>query len=487
MPAWVAWTAERIAAGGGCELAAVVRAPGGGTQEGGPAARVRGVYDRLDARVFGPAAALRLTRLEAVQPDGEVDVVVSFLRAGRWAWPGPAPRLGTWTLAPLDDGGLGGPPERARAVEGRRPTETALVARNGDGPARVLARCTSPADPLSLTRTRDAAAWAGARLVLRALRRAARDGSAPAGGEAAAAPRPAAGPAAVARQAARTGLRGVAARTRSRWSRDEWFIAVRERSADGRITGPPRLVPNPPGRYLCDPFAFEADGRHLVFCEDLDLATGRGAISAFELGPGGAALPPQRVLERDHHLSYPFVFSHDGAVHMIPETGEAGRIELHTAVELPARWRLERVLIDGLIGHDATLHVGADGTLWLFAERRRGPADPGVLHLYSAPSLDAAWTPHPANPIVTDPARARPAGRLFHRGGDLIRPAQDGSRRYGGAVVLHRVDSLTPETYRETPVGRIDPDWMPGLVGTHTYTFDSRFEALDGGRRVRRC
>jgi hypothetical protein len=478
VPEWVAWTAGRIAADETCDLAAVVRAPGGGGS-GGAAARVRAAYDRIDARVFGTAAALRPARLESVADSGAVDVVVSFVPAGRRGWPGPPPRLGTWTLAPLDDGGPGGPPERARDVGLRAPTETTIVALNGDGPARVLDRCTSLADPLSVMRTRDAAAWAGARLVLRALRRAARDGVAPAGEERPAGVRPS-GPAAVTLHAVRTGARGVAARGRGTWSREEWFIAVRERS------GPPRIVTNPPGRYLADPFVIEADGRHLVFCEDLDLATGRGAISAFELGPDGAPGPPQRVLERDHHLSYPFVFAHDGAVHMIPETGEAGRIELHTAVGLPGPWRLERVLIDGITAHDATLHRADDGAWWLFASVVEGPADPGVLHLFSAPELDAGWTPHPANPIVTDPGRSRPAGRLYHRDGALYRPAQDGSRRYGEAIVLNRVDELTPTAYRETPAARIDPDWLPGLVGTHTYTFDSRYECLDGGRRVRR-
>ena len=68
----------------------------------------------------------------------------------------------------------------------------------------------------------------------------------------------------------------------------------------------------------------------------------------------------------------------------------------------------------------------------------------------------------------------------------LVRPGQDGSRRYGGAVVLCRVDALTPETYRETPIGRIEPDWAPGLLATHTFAFDSRYECLDGLRRVRR-
>ena len=143
------------------------------------------------------------------------------------------------------------------------------------------------------------------------------------------------------------------------------------------------------------------------------------------------------------------------------------------------------MLLDGLTAVDATLHVDGD-RLWLFANVVDGPGDRGELWLYSAASLDGEWRPHPRNPVVTDPGRARPAGRLFTRDGVLVRPGQDGSRRYGEAVVLNRVDLLSPSEYRETPVERIDPDWMPGLVGTHTYTFDSRYECLDGIRRVRR-
>jgi hypothetical protein len=72
------------------------------------------------------------------------------------------------------------------------------------------------------------------------------------------------------------------------------------------------------------------------------------------------------------------------------------------------------------------------------------------------------------------------------REGVVIRPGQDCSRGYGEAVVLNRVDKLSPSEYHETPVDRIEPDWMPGLEGTHTYTFDSQYECLDGYRQVRR-
>ena len=114
------------------------------------------------------------------------------------------------------------------------------------------------------------------------------------------------------------------------------------------------------------------------------------------------------------------------------------------------------------------------------------PDDAGELWLFSSRSLDEEWRPHPQNPIVTDPGTARPAGRLFRRGGVLIRPGQDCSRRYGEAVVLNRVELLSRDQYRESPVGRIEPDWMPGVERTHTYTFDSRYECLDGYRHVRR-
>ena len=140
------------------------------------------------------------------------------------------------------------------------------------------------------------------------------------------------------------------------------------------------------------------------------------------------------------------------------------------------------MLLEGLTAVDTTLHAEG-GVLWLFANVIEGPAHPGELCLYWSTSLEGPWHAHPANPVVSDMGTARPAGALFRCGDELIRPGQDCSRRYGEAVVLNRVDVLSTDEYRETPVGRIAPDWLPGLVGTHTYTFDSRYEfSTESGR-----
>ncbi len=178
--------------------------------------------------------------------------------------------------------------------------------------------------------------------------------------------------------------------------------------------------------------------------------------------------------------------SHGRAIYMLPETGEAGRVELHRAVEFPrplgarpgAARRAYRRRRDAARGRRPSVAVRTTSS--------RVPAIAASCGCTRRRHSTASWRPHPRNPIVTDPGRARPAGRLFLRDGVLVRPGQDGSRRYGGAVVLNRVDMLSPSEYRETPMERIEPDWMPGIEGTHTYTFDSRYECLDGIRRVRR-
>jgi hypothetical protein len=215
------------------------------------------------------------------------------------------------------------------------------------------------------------------------------------------------------------------------------------------------------------------------------MADGRGVISVLEPHPDGSWSQPRPVLQRDHHLSYPFVFDLEGTAYMLPETGDTGRIELYRAVDFPDRWERDRVLIEGVTAFDATLHV-ENGLFWLFANVAESPGDTGELRLYWSRALDGDWRPHPANPITRDAAGARPAGRLFQRAGALIRPGQDCSRRYGEAVVLHRVDVLSTTEYRETRVGRIEADWMPGIEATHTYTFDSGYECLDAYRHVRR-
>jgi hypothetical protein len=137
-------------------------------------------------------------------------------------------------------------------------------------------------------------------------------------------------------------------------------------------------------------------------------------------------------------------------------------------------------LQSGVAAYDVTLFV-RDGVYWFFANIvERGTASSDELFLFSADSLTGEWMPHPMNPIVSDVRRSRPAGKLFERDGRLLRPSQDCSLSYGGGMQLNEILVLNKTHYEERPVSRIDPDWAPGLVGTHTINSSERFETMDG-------
>src|SRR5690606_9233249 len=109
--------------------------------------------------------------------------------------------------------------------------------------------------------------------------------------------------------------------------------------------------------------------------------------------------------------------------------------------------------------YDATLLEHA-GHWWMFVTlvENSGASTSDELFLFHADHpLSDHWLPHPANPIVSDVRRARPAGPIFMQDGVLYRPAQDGSRTYGGSIRLHQIDELSPTKYLETEIGCIDP------------------------------
>mgnify|MGYP000854517304 FL=1 len=143
--------------------------------------------------------------------------------------------------------------------------------------------------------------------------------------------------------------------------------------------------------------------------------------------------------------------------------------------------------MSGLRAVDSTL-IEHDGRWWLFANVAddENNATWDSLHLFYADSpLSEAWTPHPLNPIVADVRTARPAGRIFRRGGQLIRPAQDSSRRYGGALHLQRIDKLSATEYAETTMETLDP-LEKGFLATHTINFLDDLTVIDVQARRRK-
>ncbi len=419
-----------------------------------------------------------------------LDVVLA-LGVGPWTGliAGTA-RCGVWSLRHGD--GSGGPSLFREVLQQEPVCRTALEVMTGTTEnRRVICQSYGATDLSSLYRTRNATYWKAAEFVMRGLRdlrerRA--DGPSSVGSD-----RPESvrgrqgrwtpGPWTMACFLARLAWRYLHNRYITHLRRIKWFVAIRPRremTKDGLDTAGFEAIAPPKGRFWADPFLLDVGEDTHLFFEDVDYATGKGVISHLAITADGKRTPPQVVLERDYHLSYPFVFEWDGQVYMIPETAQHRTIELYRAVEFPARWELVATLFDGVHAVDATL-LEHGGRLWLFTNvAPPGGSSDDELFAFCADSPFGPWVPHPMNPIVSDVRRARPAGRPFMHDGELVRPSQDCSSRYGGAIVLNRVEVLSETDYREVTVGRIDPDWHPRCVGTHTINRSNRYEVIDG-------
>src|SRR5207249_6501135 len=117
---------------------------------------------------------------------------------------------------------------------------------------------------------------------------------------------------------------------------------------------------------------------------------------------------------------------------------------------------------------DTTL-VEAAGQWWMFtAMAPRGTWNVDELFLFHADNPFGPWSPHPKNPIKSDVRSARPAGRVFARGGKYYRPAQDCSYGYGHAVRIQEIKVLSEANYVEEEAQVILPNWSPDIVGIHT-------------------
>jgi hypothetical protein len=283
---------------------------------------------------------------------------------------------------------------------------------------------------------------------------------------------------------ARLFYRSLAARLSSRLhgSYPQWFLAIRQRTPEHSFHDPTgyKLMLPPKDRFYADPFLFEKDGKTYLFLEDLRYSEGRALISCCELNPDGTHGPIVEVLRRPYHLSYPFLFEENGEIYMIPETKGNRTVELYRATNFPNEWTLESVLLDNIYAVDATIHQ-SDGKYWMFVGISNGRySNCDELGIYFADALKGPWTPHPANPVVSDVRRARPAGALFRDQGRLIRPSQDCAKAYGYAIVFSEVITLSETDYDERPIARLDPDWVKGNLGTHTYTRTGQFEVIDG-------
>lgn len=226
--------------------------------------------------------------------------------------------------------------------------------------------------------------------------------------------------------------------------------------------------------YYADPFLWERDGLTHCFFEEYDYRSRQGHISVGQF-IDGQLRSIKTALKTDYHLSFPYLFEHEGMLFMLPETHQQRRIEVWKCERFPDRWALHATALDGELASDSTLNV-IDGEWWLFSNISNDPfRDMNTeLHLFRVDGPDLkVIEPHAANPVVMDTTRARNAGRILNVEGKKIRPAQENSHgAYGYALKLMEIQRLSLEDYAEAEVRAILPATQDDIVGCHH--FDTR-------------
>ncbi len=262
---------------------------------------------------------------------------------------------------------------------------------------------------------------------------------------------------------------------------ERWFLAYAMSSGAGAPESSShfKYLEPPKDRFWADPFPVRRNGKYYIFLEEYLYSAMKAHISVTEMDDRGNWCQPVKVLERDFHLSYPFMLEWDGRLYMIPETKRNNCIELYRCVDFPTGWKLEKVLINDVQAVDATLHEFS-GCWWLFCNIGGTEfSSNDELHLFYVDSPLGPWTPHKRNPIKSDVRSARPAGKLFSKNGNLYRPSQDCSIRMGGAISINKVLVMDRENYEEVQVSRIDPQWAPSLYGIHTINTADELTVVD--------
>ena len=272
--------------------------------------------------------------------------------------------------------------------------------------------------------------------------------------------------------------------------KSQWFLAYEKTNPEIDLIHEDKsnfkIIAPPDDKFFADPFIVNENNKSYVFFEEYCYLKQKGMISYLEIDENEKISSPQVILEKDYHISYPFVYKHENKYYMIPETLANKTIELYEATDFPEKWELKKVLFDNINAVDSSL-VFYNQKFWLFTNvSTRGAALADELFIFYSESLLGEWQAHSKNPVVSNSKTARSAGKFFFNKGRLIRPSQESSLRYGYALNFNNVDILTENDYQETLIKNIKPEFIDDNLAIHTFNSNNIYNFIDGMRLIKK-
>lgn len=262
---------------------------------------------------------------------------------------------------------------------------------------------------------------------------------------------------------------------------ESWNVAFRKKPAGAILEDtqtPFTVIPNNFRYWAADPFVVRWEGKTYIFAELYDYILRRGVLGCCEIldGKAGKWKP---VIREDYHLSYPCLMVQEGKLYLMPESGEGEVLTVYEAVRFPDQWE-KRVLRHGVKFADTT-PIPWEGRHLALTHRVDDPENPRLTLIDLEGKLEYREIEK------QEPLRSRPAGHIFEKDGQWIRPAQlslDIGAGYGKGLIFYRGSLSEHLRYSETQLREIHPDELKYdraifLDGMHTYNANEQYEVID--------
>lgn len=268
------------------------------------------------------------------------------------------------------------------------------------------------------------------------------------------------------------------------WTPNCFTIAIRKRDAqeapiwERKHFQPDYVMPATRNYWVADPMLAEDNGKTYLFYEAAHHDKGR--IEVVELYANGTTSQPAVALEREYHLSYPFVFKHDGEWYMIPESCAIHEVQLLKATHFPTDWEYVTTLLKENAVDTTVQNVNGKLLLLTFLPQAGNECVfPKAFWLDWSDDIKLAEIPWPN----FDSLLVRGAGRMLADGRRYVRPAQLNQPMSYGDGVLFEECRCSDAPYGEKEIGRLlvenlhVPGWK--VDGLHTYAATTQFEVID--------
>lgn len=274
--------------------------------------------------------------------------------------------------------------------------------------------------------------------------------------------------------------KSISSKFYNRFYFDQWGLMFNFENKLSKSFSKFQLLKPEKDRFWADPFIIFEDDLYHIFLEEFIFSKNLGHIIVLQMNRDGSIKNKRKILERPYHLSYPFVFKFRDQYYMIPETHSNHTIELYKSIDFPFSWKFCKNLMNNIDAVDTTLFYHKE-KWWLFTSVSRYnqiKTWDDLYLFYSDNPLSDLWKAHPSNPIVSDIRKSRSAGNIFLQNSEIIRPSQDNSKGYGSGIVLNRID-FNEKYYNESVIENLQPNWNSTINGLHTIQHNFGLTMID--------